>query len=318
MLAQHLPEEGGEELDVARQRLVLGGILHGVLLAGLGSGKVTGSILPRCTRGSQGRGAIQWNAERLAREAGLTIEFIRRHKAFRKEDRIQGLLAKRGDHPGLVHVFAAMESCSAHRPWFDKAKGQALLKPTGGKCLHYYFYFIDEDFGLCYVRVPTWAPFRLQVYFNGHAWLAQQLRAAGIDFTMADNAFLRIADPRRAQAIADTLDAHTLHQHLERWAARFCPVVEHFRGGYHWSFMQVEYATDVVFASKRSSSPSTKRSCAPPCTWCAPSTWRCSSAISSAATSRTSSATTSPPVSKAPVSAITWVPPVSSSMTRPG
>ncbi len=140
-----------------------------------------------------------------------------------------------------------MESCTAYRPWFDKAKGQALLKPTSGKCLHYYFYFIDEDFGLCYVRVPTWAPFRLQVYFNGHSWLAQQLRGAGIDFAMADNAFLQIADPLRAQQLAKTLDAHTLHQHLDRWAARFCPVVGHFRGGYHWSFMQVEYATDVVF-----------------------------------------------------------------------
>jgi hypothetical protein len=30
------------------------------------------------------------------------------------------------------------------------------------KCLHYCFYFIDEEFGLCYLRVPTWAPFRLQ------------------------------------------------------------------------------------------------------------------------------------------------------------
>jgi len=193
------------------------------------------------------REELRANAERLAREAGLTIEFIRRHTAFRKEDRIQGILATRGDQPGLVHIFAAMESCASYRPWFDKAKGQALLKPAAGKCLHYYFYFIDEDFGLGYVRVPTWAPFRLQVYFNGHSWLAQQLRGAGIDFAMADNAFLQIADPLRAQQLADTLHAHTLHQHLDRWAARFCPVVGHFRGGYHWSFMQVEYATDVVF-----------------------------------------------------------------------
>ena len=28
-------------------------------------------------------------------------------------------------------------------------------------------YFIDEELGLCYVRVPTWCPFRLQVYCNG-------------------------------------------------------------------------------------------------------------------------------------------------------
>ncbi len=211
-----------------------------------------------------------------------------------------------------------MESCTAYRPWFDKAKGQALLKPTSGKCLHYYFYFIDEDFGLRYVRVPTWAPFRLQVYFNGHSWLAQQLRGAGIDFAMADNAFLQIADPLRAQQLAETLDAHTLHQHLDRWAARFCPWSATSAGATTGASCRWSTPPTWCFASKRSSSPSTRPSCAPPCTWCVPSMWRCSSAISSAATSRTSSATTSPPVFKAPVSAITWVPPVSSSMTRPG
>jgi len=193
------------------------------------------------------REELRANAERRAREAGIRIEYIRRHKAFRKEDRIQAILAERGTHPGLVHIFSAMEPCTSFSPWFDKARQRALLKPDSGKCLHYYFYFIDEDFGLCYLRVPTWAPFRLQVYFNGHSWLAQQLHKEGIAFAMADNAFLRIAEPTRAQEIADRLDATTLHQHLDRWAERFCPVVNHFHGGYHWSFMQVEYATDVVF-----------------------------------------------------------------------
>jgi hypothetical protein len=31
--------------------------------------------------------------------------------------------------------------------------------------------------------VPTWAPFRLQFYCNGHSWLARQLAAEGIAFT---------------------------------------------------------------------------------------------------------------------------------------
>ena len=97
------------------------------------------------------REELRANAERLAREAGLTIELIRRHTAIRKEERIQGILATRGDQPGLVQIFAAMESCASYRPWFDKAKGQALLKLTADKCLHDYFYFIDEDFGLGYV-----------------------------------------------------------------------------------------------------------------------------------------------------------------------
>jgi hypothetical protein len=193
------------------------------------------------------RDEVRANAERLAAEAGLEIEFIRKLEAFRKEDRVQAILAERGDQPGLVHIFSAMEACSSYRPWYDKASGKTLFKPTTGKCLHYYFYFIDEQFGLCYLRVPTWAPFRLQVYFNGHGWLARQLTQAGIDFDTADNAFLRIADPAEAQPLADSLDASLLHRHLDQWARRFCPVLGQFRNGVHWSFMQVEYATDVVF-----------------------------------------------------------------------
>ena len=157
------------------------------------------------------------------------------------------LLAERGDAPGLVHIFSAMESCSSYRPWHDKTSGKTFFKPITGKCLHYYFYFIDEQFGLCYLRVPTWAPFRLQFYFNGHNLLAAKLREAGIGFTLADNAFLEIEDFSRAQELADQWVIGALHRQLNRWAQIYCPVIRHFHSGYHWSLMQVEYATDIVF-----------------------------------------------------------------------
>jgi hypothetical protein len=83
---------------------------------------------------------VRANAERLAAEAGLEIEFIRKLKAFRKEDRVQAILDERGDHPGLVHIFSAMEACSSYRPWYDKASGKTLFKPISGKCLHYYIF----------------------------------------------------------------------------------------------------------------------------------------------------------------------------------
>ena len=42
------------------------------------------------------RDELRNHAEQLAIEAGIEIEFIRRHKAFRKEDRIKAIIAKRG------------------------------------------------------------------------------------------------------------------------------------------------------------------------------------------------------------------------------
>jgi len=58
------------------------------------------------------------------------------------------------------------------------------LRSGSSKCMTYYFYFIDEQLGLCYLRVPTWCPFRLQFYFNGHDWLANQLKQRGIAYKM--------------------------------------------------------------------------------------------------------------------------------------
>lgn len=75
------------------------------------------------------------NAHALAEAHGLTIEFITKADAFRNEDRSAQILATRGQQPGLVHIFAAMERCPAYRPWHDKASGRTYGKPASGKCL---------------------------------------------------------------------------------------------------------------------------------------------------------------------------------------
>jgi hypothetical protein len=193
------------------------------------------------------RDEVRANAERLAAEQGLGIEFIRSTGAFRKEDRVQAVLAERGRAPGLVHIFSAMEPCAAFMPWHDKGSGRTTLRYKDGKCLHYYFYFLDPEFGLCYLRVPTWAPFRLQFYCNGHSWLAGQLQQAGIAAEPLDNTFRTLADPARAQALADAFPVERLHRLLDAAATRYCPVLARFEVTYHWSILQVEYATDLIF-----------------------------------------------------------------------
>jgi hypothetical protein len=195
----------------------------------------------------QWRDLLRTHVETLAAAEGLTIEFIKKATAFRREDRIQKLLATRGTQPGLVHIFSAMEPCTAYKPWHDKQTHQTFLKPDNGKCLHYYFYFIDRTLGLCYLRRPTWCPFRAQVYFNGHNWLATQLRTHRIAYAQVDNAFVDIADWTRAQALADALRVADLHAALDRFAQRYCPMLKRLDVRYHWSLRQVECATDIVF-----------------------------------------------------------------------
>lgn len=194
------------------------------------------------------RERIRANAETLAASAGVTIQYIAKAHV-RKETVVAEVIKARGDHPGLVHVISAMEACSSYKAWHDKRTHQTFLRPTPGKCLHYYFYFIDAELGLIYLRVPTWCPFRLQFYCNGHSWLARQLMAAGIDYAMADNAFLRIDDWAQAQQLADNLSPDVLHRILDRYAQQCCPVLDVFAQTYHWSLMQIECSTDLAFRS---------------------------------------------------------------------
>jgi hypothetical protein len=200
------------------------------------------------------RDRVRDGAASLAANAGIAIEHIARSH-IRKEEVVARVLEQRGDHPGLVHVLSAMEACDSYRPWHDKASGKTYVRPDSGKCLHYYFYFMDADLGLIYLRVPTWCPFRLQFYCNGHSWLARQLTAAGIGYSMADNAFVRIDDWQRAQQLADALSPDQLHRTLDGYAQQCCPVCDVFGQSYHWSLMQVEYATDLAFRSATTLAP---------------------------------------------------------------
>jgi hypothetical protein len=186
------------------------------------------------------------NAEMIAAESNIEIEHINK-KNIRKESIIQKRLKARGNQPGLVHIISTMETCSCYNPWHDKKTHKTFVKPGMSKCLHYYFYFIDETLGLCYMRVPTWAPFRLQFYFNGHNWLASELKREGLPYSLMDNAFDAIDDFDAAQKLSDHLNVDILHRILDHYAQLFCPVMDTFEQHYHWSIMQAEYATDIVF-----------------------------------------------------------------------
>lgn len=183
----------------------------------------------------------------LARAEQVQIEYLPSPHACRKEARIQSILQERGTHPGLVHIFTVLEPARV----FEARKGKgdtASLIMRRGKCKHYYLYFIDPQFGLCHLRISTWLPFWTQFYCNGHSWLARELERQGIPFTQVDNAFTACGDWPRAQALAAAFPVRELHQALDGYVQRFCPVIQALgQAAYHWSITQAEFATDVVF-----------------------------------------------------------------------
>ncbi len=111
---------------------------------------------------------------------------------------------------GMVYIFSAMEGCTTYKPWHDKTSGKTFLKHDSGKCLHYYFYLIDEELGLCYLRVPTWPPFRLQFYMNGRNWLA----------------YVQISDWDLAQKLSERINPEDLHRIPDAFAKKYCPIID--------------------------------------------------------------------------------------------
>ncbi len=202
------------------------------------------------------RNQIISRVKQISKEQDIPIQFIRKSGKVRKEDLVKGILDGGDISSGLVCILSVMESCNNYRYHYDKEMQRSRLLFSTGKCLHYYFYFIDKDYGLCYLRVPTWCPFQLQFYFNGHNWLANKLDKAGISYELRDNAFVHVEDYAKAQQISDKFEVRKLHQRLDYYVGEFCPAVNSFCPlGYRWSIMQLEYATDLVFKDGKTLAP---------------------------------------------------------------
>lgn len=185
----------------------------------------------------------------VAAAEGLAV--IQVNAGQRKEALVEQILQRRGRREGVVCILGAMERCRCYKVGKNHATGFLHLQWSPGKCQHFYVYFIDAQFGLGYLRIPTWAPFRLQAYCNGHDWLERQLQAAGIRCQKADNCFTHLSDFAAAQALVAQFDPHALHTMLDRLARRFVAVHDRFAASLHWSVYQAEWATDIVFKNDR-------------------------------------------------------------------
>ena len=157
------------------------------------------------------RDRLRKQIESIASESGVEVQYLKK-SGIRKESLVSEILKKRGDHPGIVCILSTLEGCNTYKPWHDKSTGKTFLKPDVSKCLHYYVYFIDDLLGYGYIRIPTYCPFRLQIYFNGHALLSSTLKEHGINYTMVDNAFDSISDPVKAQELSDSISSEGSQQ----------------------------------------------------------------------------------------------------------
>jgi hypothetical protein len=187
------------------------------------------------------------HAQRLATKAGRT--YLYRTGSFKKDRWAERLLREQRIERGLVGILCTLETCNSFQLIPGEGRPRLISRPRQQRVL--YYYFLDPQLGLIHVRLQTWLPFTLQVYVNGHDWLAQQLARLGLGFVLQHNAFTQLDDPAQAQRQADRFAKLRWPVILNRYAHQVNPLLHQALRRYQvrWVVDQAEFATDLLFQS---------------------------------------------------------------------
>ena len=150
------------------------------------------------------------------------IPIVRFQKGQRKDD----VAARYRQHStvsdGVVFIGVAQEQQTAFRARKEQ-KGQHVRFQFSRQTVNvkvYYFYLQDREFGPGFIKIGTYAPYPVKVCLNGHEWVKQQLRRAGVAFEALDNGFLSCAEPARLQALCQQLGPDQVQVFFDKWLAR--------------------------------------------------------------------------------------------------
>jgi hypothetical protein len=148
---------------------------------------------------------------------------------------------------GIVCGFSQLETCRTFR--FDFTGNRARLRGDFRKCSVLYVFLMHPVLGLIHAKIQTWFPLTMQVYVNGHDFVAKKLDELGVKYSLYDNCFTWIADMALAQKCADGFAKLKWAKLLGELARQFNPLMgkELGKAEYYWATDQAEYATDVMF-----------------------------------------------------------------------
>jgi hypothetical protein len=167
-----------------------------------------------------------------------------------KEEAALHQAARDNRRQGLIAVLGCVEPCQIVQVRGNKETKKLEPRIESGKCMHYYHYYLDADYGLRYTRLQSWFPFTMHVGLNGRDWLAQQMTKAGLAYHQKDNSFTWVQDWEAAQCLLDQQLRTAWTPLLDRWANESHPVLEKLLAQpvpYYWSVQEGEYATDIAF-----------------------------------------------------------------------
>ena len=91
--------------------------------------------------------------EGLATLQGRPIQYLSSAKDC-KEDVAKSLLADNPIDHGLICILKTTEICQSAKV-YGSDEGKFVLKPYSTKCLHYYLYYQDKNYGFMFVKIQT-------------------------------------------------------------------------------------------------------------------------------------------------------------------
>lgn len=119
----------------------------------------------------------------------------------------------------------------------------------------FYFYVLDREFGVGFIKICTYFPYPAKVWVNGHEWAKRQADHTRIGYTALANGFASCDDPTALQQICDRFGPIDVQGFFDRWT-RVIPTpftTDDRRAGYWWelSMRQVEVSRTMVFDDPR-------------------------------------------------------------------
>jgi hypothetical protein len=173
-----------------------------------------------------------------------------------KEAQARAIAEREGLTEGLSCVLAVVEPCRTFTVRGNRQTHRLEVVRETRKCLHFYFYYLDREFGFMHVRLQSWFPFTLQIYVNGREWLARQLDRRHIAYQRSDNKLTQVTDLATAQTLCEKFAQRQWPRLLDAFARQVNPLLPTLRRAgfrsYYWSVDQAEYATDVLFRDRAS------------------------------------------------------------------
>lgn len=201
------------------------------------------------------RDKLRKHIDKIAKQTNCHREHL--YSAEREKLDIAKEIVKRDSvKEGLICILSAVEPCHAITVRKNMETGMLERRTEFRKCVHYYLYYNDKEFGIMFVKLQSWMPYTIKIYINVKEYLKKQLDNKGIKYRSYNNSVTWVEDMKKAQEISDKFIEKKWHGVFDNFAKKiniFTKEIEEIlgRAAYTWCLEYSEYATDILFKDRK-------------------------------------------------------------------